>query len=141
QMLGSVEREYLWRLLDALAQRDGKALLAEAAGMAERNLSFDAALQELGTLFHTVAIAQTIPDALIGEAREREAIARLAQQMDAEEVQLYYQIATTGRADLALAPDEYAGFTMTLLRMLAFAPASGEPGAKPARPAAQRAAP
>src|SRR5437660_396085 len=48
QMLGSVEREYLWRLLDALAQRDGKALLAEAAGMAERNLSFDAALQELG---------------------------------------------------------------------------------------------
>jgi len=39
-------------------------------------------------------------------------------------VQLYYQIAVHGRKDLALAPDEHAGFSMALLRMLAFHPAN-----------------
>jgi DNA polymerase-3 subunit gamma/tau len=37
-------------------------------------------------------------------------------------VQLYYQIALQGRDDLSRAPDEHAGFVMTLLRMLAFRP-------------------
>jgi DNA polymerase-3 subunit gamma/tau len=35
-------------------------------------------------------------------------------------VQVMYQIALLGRRDLALAPDEYAGFTMAVLRMLSF---------------------
>jgi DNA polymerase-3 subunit gamma/tau len=44
--------------------------------------------------------------------------------LGAEEVQLLYQIALHGRQDIGLAPDDYAGFTMTLMRMLAFMPAS-----------------
>ena len=56
------------------------------------------------------------------DAPERERILALAQTLDAEDVQLYYQIALQGRKDLSFAPDEYAGFTMTLIRMLAFAP-------------------
>ncbi len=74
---------------------------------------------------------------------ERDAILDLAQRLDAETVQLYYQIAILGRRDLALAPDEFAGFTMTLLRMLAFMPATGpaRTAAPPPVPVASRAAP
>jgi DNA polymerase-3 subunit gamma/tau len=140
QMLGAVEREYLWRLLDALARRDGKTLLGEAQAMAERNLSLDAALQDLGTLLHTIAIAQTVPDAVVEQGAERAKLDQAAQQFGAEELQLYYQIATTGRAELAIAPDEYAGFTMTLLRMLAFAPGSAEGEVKGVCTAPSRAA-
>ncbi|MDI3295995.1 DNA polymerase III subunit gamma/tau [Janthinobacterium tructae] len=148
-MLGALDQSYLVRLLDALAQQDGADLLAVADEMASRSLSYNGALQDLGTLLHRIALAQTVPAALPQDLPEYADIVRLAGAFDAEEVQLFYQIAVHGRNELGLAPDEYAGFTMTLLRMLAFRPgiggADGVPAAAPAaatgnRPAAVAAA-
>ena len=48
--------------------------------------------------------------------------ARLATEMPADETQLLYSICLHGRAELGLAPDEYAALTMVLLRLLAFKP-------------------
>src|SRR5204862_2462235 len=87
-----------------------------------RSLSFDLALQELASLLLRVTLAQTVPAALEEDLPERARIVALAGALDAESVQLYYQIAVQGREDLPLAPDEHAGFLMTLLRMLAFSP-------------------
>ena len=131
-MLGALDQSYLIRLLDALAAQDGAALIAIADEMAERSLSYNAALQDLGTLLHRIALAQTVPTALPDDLPEYDDIIRLAGLFDAEETQLYYQIAVHGRNELGLAPDEYAGFTMTLLRMLAFRP--GEASAAPQAP-------
>ncbi|MES2164882.1 MAG: DNA polymerase III subunit gamma/tau, partial [Pseudomonadota bacterium] len=145
-MLGALDQSYLIRLLDALAAQDGADLLAVADEMATRSLSYNGALQDLGTLLHRIALAQTVPAALPDDLPEYADIVRLAGAFDAEEVQLYYQIAVHGRNELGLAPDEYAGFSMTLLRMLAFRPgvggAEGQPAAAPAlsRPAAVAAA-
>ncbi|GJJ03631.1 hypothetical protein RugamoR64_41690 [Duganella rhizosphaerae] len=145
-MLGALDQSYLIRLLDALAAQDGADLLAVADEMATRSLSYNGALQDLGTLLHRIALAQTVPAALPEDLPEYADIVRLATAFDAEEVQLYYQIAVHGRNELGLAPDEYAGFSMTLLRMLAFRPgvggAEGQPAAAPAmsRPAAVAAA-
>ena len=124
-MLGAVDRRYLIDILNALAARDGPALIAQAQRMAERNLSFDSALEELATLLHRLALAQSIPDAINSEEADSDALAALADQVSAEDLQLMYQIALHGRRDLGLAPDEYAGFTMTLLRMLTFFPDDG----------------
>lgn len=148
-MLGALDQSYLVRLLDALEQQDGADLLAVADEMASRSLSYNGALQDLGTLLHRIALAQTVPAALPQDLPEYADIVRLSAAFDAEEVQLFYQIAVHGRNELGLAPDEYAGFTMTLLRMLAFRPgiggADGVPAAAPAaatgnRPAAVAAA-
>jgi DNA polymerase-3 subunit gamma/tau len=119
-MLGSIDQTYLLEILDALAAKDGPALIAAAERMEERSLSFEGALQDLGALLHKVALAQTIPEALGEELPERAKLLELAQLFSADEVQLCYQIALHGRRDLHLAPDEFAGFSMTLLRMLAF---------------------
>jgi DNA polymerase-3 subunit gamma/tau len=126
-MLGAIDQDYLFRLLDGLAQEDIKAMLAVVDEMESRSLSFDGALQDLATLLHQLALAQSAPDALGPDLPERERILALAQEFDAEELQLYYQIALHARRDLSLAPDEYAGFSMSLMRMLAFRPI--EPGA------------
>ncbi|WP_432257504.1 DNA polymerase III subunit gamma/tau [Cupriavidus sp. TMH.W2] len=139
-MLGAIDQGYLVQLLDALAAEDGAAMLALADAMADRSLSFAGALQDLGSLLHKVALAQAVPASVQDEWPEADEVRRLAGVFDAQEVQLFYQIANLGRSELALAPDEYAGFTMTLLRMLAFRPSS-EPtttqgqggGAAPAR--------
>ncbi|HJV50302.1 MAG TPA: DNA polymerase III subunit gamma/tau [Noviherbaspirillum sp.] len=139
-MLGALDQSYLIRILDALAARDGAGLLAVADEMAARSLSYNAALQDLGTLLHRVALAQTVPAAVPDDVPEREDILRLAGVFDVEEVQLFYQIAVHGRNELSLAPDEYAGFSMTLLRMLAFRPGIGAAETKPAAPAAVAAA-
>src|SRR4051812_25306272 len=138
-MLGALDQTYLVRLLDALAQQDGADLLAVADEMASRSLSYNGALQDLGTLLHRIALAQTVPGAVPQDLPELADILRLAQAFDAQEVQLYYQIAVHGRNEIGLAPDEYAGFTMTLLRMLAFRPGQG--GAEAPAPAAARPAP
>lgn len=127
-MLGALDHTYLVRLMDALSAQEGAALLAVADDMAARSLSWSAALQDLGTLLNRIAIAQAVPAALPDDLPELEDIQRLASQFSPEDIQLFYQIVVYGRHELGLAPDEYAGFTMTLLRMLAFTPvhASGD---------------
>jgi DNA polymerase-3 subunit gamma/tau len=135
-MLGTVRRDYLFDLLDALAAQDGDALLAQARQLAERGIAFDAALQDLGNLLTQLALLLHAPNAIeIGMDAER--MQATAAQLDVETVQLYYQIALNGRRDLPYAPDEFSGFCMTLLRMLAFAPGSAETD----RPAPVRAVP
>jgi DNA polymerase-3 subunit gamma/tau len=123
-MLGAVDQSYLFEILEALIAGDGTAVLASADAIAGRGLSYESALHELAHLLHQVAVAQAVPKALADDLPQREQIAALALIMSPEDAQLYYQIALHGRRDLPLAPDEYAGFSMTLLRMLAFAPAA-----------------
>jgi DNA polymerase-3 subunit gamma/tau len=109
-------------LLEAVAARDGAQLMAIADEMQSRSLSFDAALQDLAGLLLKLALAHAVPDALDAGLPERERLLGLAGRFDPESVQLCYQMALQGREDLPLAPDEHAGFVMTLLRMLAFRP-------------------
>ncbi|MBC7404158.1 MAG: DNA polymerase III subunit gamma/tau [Cytophaga sp.] len=130
-MLGSLDQSYLIRLLDALVLHDGKGLLDVADEMATRSLSYKAALQDLGTLLHQIAVSQMVPTALPDDLPELPDLLRLSKLFGKEEIQLYYQIVVHGRNELGLAPDEYAGFSMTLLRMLAFRPSDdiGQQGA------------
>ena len=120
-MLGAIDQGYLFDILQALKEQNGVALLEVADNMATRSIAFEAALQDMASLLHRIALAQTVPHAIDDDEPER--LFELAQAFTQEEVQLFYQIAIHGRADIELAPDEYAGFTMTLLRMLAFTPA------------------
>jgi len=122
EMLGTVDETYLLRLLEAVAAGDGPALAAIAGEMQARSLAFDGALQDLASLLLRLTLAQTVPAALEQDMPERERIVALAHAFDPELVQLCYQIALQGREDLPLAPDEHAGFLMTLLRMLVFRP-------------------
>ena len=140
-MLGAIDQDYLYAILDALAERSGAKLISVAEGMEERSLEFEAALQDLGVLLHKIALFQIVPEAMGEDMLERDRIADLAVKFDPEEIQLLYQIATHGRNEIGFAPDEYSGFSMTLIRMLAFMPGgeakSGEadaakpPAAKP----------
>jgi len=134
-MLGTVDTGYLFDLLEALVRRDAPATLAMAEAMEARSLSFDDGLAELARILHRVALAQAAPEALPADAPERERVTALAGALDPEDAQLYYQIALNAREDLALAPDEYTGFTMALMRMYAFSPetAGDGPAHSPAR--------
>ncbi|UOP01814.1 DNA polymerase III subunit gamma/tau [Kingella potus] len=122
QMIGAVDKRYLYELIGALAAQNGEALLHQAQEMAERAVGFDNALAELALLLQRLALIQTVPAAVPADDPERETLRTLASALSGEQIQLYYQCAIRGKQDLSLAPDEYAGFVMTLLRMLAFAP-------------------
>src|SRR5258707_745379 len=127
-MFGSLDKSYLIRLFDTLAAGDGQGVLGIADEMALRSLSFSTALQNLAGLLHGIAWAQFARLSVLDEWPEAADIRRFADLLSAEHVQLFYQIVTIGRGEMGLAPDEYAGFTMTLLRMLAFEPAGGPGG-------------
>jgi DNA polymerase-3 subunit gamma/tau len=121
EMLGAIDQSYLLRLVECVAGGDAAGAVAIGDEMQSRSLSFDAALADLASLLLRMALAQSVPAAL-EDMPERARIEALAGRLDAESVQLYYQIALQGREDLPLAPDEHAGFVMTVLRMLAFRP-------------------
>jgi DNA polymerase-3 subunit gamma/tau len=121
-MLGAIDQSYLYQLINALLAEDGPALIAQAQAMEQRSLSFESALNDLAQLLHQIAVAQTVPDSVAHDLPERAVLLDFAQRIPAVTLQLYYQIALLGRRDIGLAPDELAGFSMSLLRMLAFSP-------------------
>lgn len=121
-MLGAIDQSYLFDLLDTLLAQDGASLMSYAQQMEQRSLSFEAALGDLAHLLYQIAVYQSAPEGLPQDLPEYPRLVALAQRLSAEQVQLFYQIALIGRRDIGLAPDEFAGFSMCLLRMLAFMP-------------------
>jgi DNA polymerase-3 subunit gamma/tau len=138
RMLGAVDRGHAVRLVEALAAHDGQALIAAIDGLRELGLSADGTLEELATLLQEMAVRQAVPGAEDGGDPDAAVAARLASLLPADETQLLYSIVLHGRAELPLAPDEYSGLVMILLRLLAFAPAESAPKAG-SRPGPARA--
>ncbi|MGN2250571.1 DNA polymerase III subunit gamma/tau [Frateuria sp. GZRe14] len=126
-MLGSVARGQVLGVLDALADGDGSRLMAECERIASYSPDFGGVLDDLAATLHRVQLMQLVPGYHAqSDGEDAESLAALAERMQPEDVQLYYQIATTGRRDLALAPDARTGFEMALLRMLAFRPGGAD---------------
>lgn len=142
-MLGTIDQRHLVRLLDALSTGDAKGVLAVADELATRGLSYAGALADLAVLLSRVAIEQRVSGVTPAEDPLAADIARLAQSLHPDAVQLFYSVAVHSRGELTLAPDEYAGFIMACLRMLAL---NGDAGPQtaieaPATPARQTAEP
>jgi DNA polymerase-3 subunit gamma/tau len=126
-MLGSIDQLLVSRLVECLAVRDARALLAAVGELAQFSPDYASVLGDMISLLHRVAIAQVLPDAADNSLGDRDQILALARGLSAEDVQLYYQIALMGRRDLPYVPDAREGLEMVLLRMLAFRPADAPP--------------
>jgi DNA polymerase-3 subunit gamma/tau len=135
EMLGTLGGDLVWPLVERVVDGDGAGAIAEAERIGAMSVSYDAALEELASIFHRLALAQAGVEQ--SEEPDADRVRAIAQRLDPSRVQVMYQIALLARRDLPLAPDEQAGFTMALLRMLSFA---GETKARPA-PVERKAAP
>ena len=123
QMLGSVDRSYVFRLLQALARGDGKTVVETSEALRTHGLSAASTLEEMSGVLQRMAVLQAVPDSAQDDSDiEAVEIAQVAALMPADETQLLYSICLHGRVELGLAPDEYAALTMVLLRLLAFKP-------------------
>jgi DNA polymerase-3 subunit gamma/tau len=135
-MLGTIDRDHVVRLARALANGDAKLLLDTARSMEEFSPDYGQVLDDLASLLTRVALRQLVPGYQGDELFDPALAGELAAAISAEDVQLYYQTAILGRRDLPFAPDARTGFEMTLVRMLAFRPASGAAVAAGSRAAA-----
>lgn len=124
-MLGMVESHFIEHLLDALQDNQAEALLSTAAEIHAQGQSADRTLQQLAEALHRIAVLQQVPGYQDDNDQQLDKLRGYAETISAEDVQLYYQIATLGRSELAHAPDPRIGLDMTLLRMLAFQPLTG----------------
>ena len=125
QMLGSVDRGYVFRLIGALSQGDGRTVVETVDALRHNGISAASTLEEMASVLQRMAVLQAVPDmAAATDATDPDAVQmlELAQAMPADETQLLYSICLHGRQELGLAPDEYAALTMALLRLLAFKP-------------------
>ena len=124
-MLGTIDQRHLVRLLDALQAGQASAVLEIADELATRGLSYRAALADLAILLSRVAIVQRVAQAIDDADPLAIDIKRLASSLQPDAVQLFYTVAVHSRSELAIAPDEYAGFVMACLRMLSLSGAAG----------------
>ncbi|MBU2289221.1 MAG: DNA polymerase III subunit gamma/tau, partial [Gammaproteobacteria bacterium] len=125
QMLGSVDRGHVLRLIEALALGDGKTVVETAEGLRREGLSAASTLEEMTAVLQGMAVLQAVPariEATVASDPDEAETVRLAALMPPDETQLLYSLCLHGRAELGLAPDEYAALTMVLLRLLAFKP-------------------
>ncbi len=122
-MLGTIDSQHIFKILQALAEQNGGALIAEVAQLAEQAPDFADVLAELITTLQHIALLQQIPDGWAETMGDRDQLQSLAEKLTSEDVQLFYQIALIGRRDLPLSPEPRGGLEMVLLRMLAFRPA------------------
>ena len=127
-MLGSVDRSYVFRLIEALALGDGKLVVETSETLRLNGLSAASTLEEMSLVLQRMAVVQAVPSMDDDGDPEAAETARLAAMMPADETQLLYSLCLHGRGELGLAPDEYAALTMVLLRLLAFKPQSTKPG-------------
>jgi len=123
QMLGAVDRSHAVRLVESLAARDGAAVIAAIDQLRDLGLSAAGTLEEMAALLQQMAVLQVVPEATDADDPDAAALARLATLLAPDETQLLYSIVLHGRAEISLAPDEYSGLVMVLLRLLAFPPA------------------
>ncbi|MDO8694557.1 MAG: DNA polymerase III subunit gamma/tau [Sheuella sp.] len=124
-MLGTIDQRHLIRLLDSLQSGRAAAVLEIADELSTRGLSYRAALADLAVLLSRIAIIQRVAQAVDESDPLMQDIIRLAQTMHPDAVQLFYTVAVHSRSELAIAPDEYAGFVMACLRMLSLLAGSG----------------
>jgi DNA polymerase-3 subunit gamma/tau len=118
EMLGTISHDWLFTLVNAANEGNGKKLIKTIEDMAGQVPDFEAAADGLISLLHQVAIQQAVPEI----EQSDDYINQLANKLTIEDVQLYYQIAIQARKDLPLSPDPRAGFEMLLLRMMTFRP-------------------
>jgi DNA polymerase-3 subunit gamma/tau len=126
QMLGAVDRSYVLRLIDALARADGATVVDTVDALRVNGLNAASTLEEMTGVLQRMAVLQAVPDRAQAEGvddPDEAQIAQLARNLPADETQLLYSLCLHGRAELGLAPDEYAALTMVLLRLMAFKPA------------------
>lgn len=121
-MLGTIDQRHLAQLLQALVAYDAQAIMGVADDLALRGLSYSGALADLATLLSRIAIEQRIPGTISDDDPLAAAVRQLAPTLSPDHVQLFYSVAVHSRQELSLAPDEYAGFVMACLRMLALLP-------------------
>jgi DNA polymerase-3 subunit gamma/tau len=140
-MLGSVDRSHVMGLIDALARGDGATVVAISEGLRLNGLSAASALEDMSMVLQRMAVLQAVPSAAAeSDDPDHQEMLRLSEAMPADETQLLYSLCLHGRAELGLAPDEYAALTMVLLRLLAFKPKAHQAHAtqKAQAPAAQK---
>ncbi|MDP3699571.1 MAG: DNA polymerase III subunit gamma/tau [Hylemonella sp.] len=122
QMLGSVDRSHVFKLIDALAQGDGRTVVETSETLRVNGQSAASTLEEMSVVLQRMAVLQAVPDSADDSDPDAAETARLAALLPADETQLLYSLCLHGRGELGLAPDEYAALTMVLLRLLAFKP-------------------
>ncbi|WP_230180823.1 DNA polymerase III subunit gamma/tau [Aquabacterium sp. CECT 9606] len=123
QMLGAVDRQHIQKIIESVSAADGAGLVATVDALRELGLSASGTLEELATALQRMAVIQAVPQAADASDPDAALWQSLAGMLAPDETQLFYSLALQGRAELALAPDEYSGLLMLLLRLLAFKPA------------------
>ncbi|MBQ4833249.1 DNA polymerase III subunit gamma/tau [Pseudoalteromonas sp. MMG010] len=123
-MLGLMDTHYSQSLFAAVLAQDANALMTEINQVASKNPQYYTLLDDLIALTHLIQLTQLVPEAAALDEINAQYVQAIAQQVEPQQIQVYYQLLLNGKKDLQWAPEPKLGFEMILLRLLAFEPMS-----------------
>lgn len=122
-MLGLIDRTIIYDLILAIHQNQKARVSELLMQFRQQALDVSLVLDQLISTLHELALLQYLPELSLKYSAEiNQKIMQLSQCISAQDLQLYYQVACKGRADLQLAVTQEQGFEMCVLRLLAFRP-------------------
>ena len=124
EMLGLLDKNQVLKLAKAVIEKDAVAAMQLLDSICMHAPDYSQVISELLSLFHQISLTQIVPEVCKVETLSPKALYQLSKAVTPEHIQLLYQIALQGKKDLPFAPDPLTGLEMTILRLLAFSPAS-----------------
>ena len=121
EMLGTISREGVLDLLEALSLNSADQLSEKLAALADFGGSYVQVIARLMEHLHQLAFLQLVGPHSKQLVDVPPRLAALASRFSSEDLQIKFQFANLGAKEVASAPDAKIAFEMCLLRMLAFA--------------------
>jgi DNA polymerase III subunit gamma/tau len=126
-MLGTVSRESIFDLLEAIASNDAHALIEKLAELNQFGGHHAQVLARIAEALHTLAFLQVGGDTATAALEPHPRLLALLDRFDDGALQVNFQLALLGARDVQIAADPRLAFEMCLLRMLSLAPADAQP--------------
>ncbi|WP_395375274.1 DNA polymerase III subunit gamma/tau [Marinicella sp. W31] len=120
KMLGAIEQNHVIELLQLIVQQDKAGVFQKISEIEMLSVNYGQLLNDFAQLMHEISLFKVFGQVSSEVAFDAQVIKQLAQDIDDERLQLYYQIANIGREQLSMAPSQKVGFEMTVIRLLSF---------------------
>ena len=122
EMLGTLPYDHVYSLIDCVINEKSNDLVQKLKIISDLNVDYQRLMDLLLEALQHMAIVQISPESVSDLNLPSEEVVSLANSMEAEEIQILYQIGLIAKRDLDLAPNIGDGFEMALLRMMSFLP-------------------
>lgn len=124
-ILGIIGQDHILDLFEYILAKDTVSALSKLDEISNMCVDLHLIMEDIIEILHSIALAQISPELVQNKPFNLVKILDYANKVDANNIQLLYQVALLGRKDLAITPNLKSGVEMLIIRLIHFQPEIG----------------